>query len=74
MASSSGRWGGNGLRLSVTGVLLALAALSFTVFAQTTELRLVSTAWSPFTNAPGQPRFALDLVDAALGRIGIKAT
>jgi polar amino acid transport system substrate-binding protein len=58
----------------VTGVLLALAALSFTVFAQTTELRLVSTAWSPFTNAPGQPRFALDLVDAALGRIGIRAS
>ena len=40
--------------------------------AQTTELRLVSTAWSPFTNEPGQPRFALDLVEAGLGRVGIK--
>jgi polar amino acid transport system substrate-binding protein len=58
----------------VTGALLALAALSLAVSAQTTELRLVSTAWSPFTNEPGQPRFALDLVDAALGRIGIKAS
>src|SRR4030095_14427632 len=37
-------------------------------------LNLVSTAWSPFTNAPGQPRFALDLVEAALGRINMTAT
>jgi ABC-type amino acid transport substrate-binding protein len=33
----------------------------------------VSTAWSPFTNVPGQARFALDLVDVALGRVGITA-
>jgi polar amino acid transport system substrate-binding protein len=39
--------------------------------AQTNQLRLVSTAWPPFTNGPGQPRFALDLVEAALGRIGV---
>ena len=37
------------------------------------QLHLVSTAWSPFTNAPGQPRFALDLVDVALERVGIIA-
>ncbi len=36
-------------------------------------LRLVSTAWPPFTNAPGQPRFALDLVDEGLRRAGISA-
>ena len=36
-------------------------------------LRLVSTAWPPFTNEPGQPRFALDLVDEALRRVGITA-
>lgn len=36
-------------------------------------LRLVSTAWPPFTNTPGQPRFALDLVDEALRRLGISA-
>jgi polar amino acid transport system substrate-binding protein len=34
-------------------------------------LRLVSTPWPPFTNESGQPRFALDLVEAALGRIGM---
>ena len=53
-------------------LMLSLAAASLAVSAQTTELRLVSTAWSPFTNEPGQPRFALDLVEAGLGRIGIK--
>ena len=37
------------------------------------RLQLVSTAWSPFTNAPGQPRFALDLVEEALERVGITA-
>ncbi|MXW03752.1 MAG: amino acid ABC transporter substrate-binding protein [Gemmatimonadetes bacterium] len=36
-------------------------------------LRLVTTTWSPFADAPGKPRFALDLVDAALGRMGIGA-
>jgi polar amino acid transport system substrate-binding protein len=36
---------------------------------QPTPLRLISTAWPPFTNPAGQPRFALDLVEAALGRI-----
>jgi polar amino acid transport system substrate-binding protein len=39
--------------------------------AQNAPLRLVSTAWPPFTNAPKQPRFALDLVEAALGRFGV---
>jgi len=36
-------------------------------------LRLVTTTWSPFSGAPGKPRFALDLVDAALERMGIGA-
>jgi polar amino acid transport system substrate-binding protein len=52
---------------------LACTAASFSVSAQTSTLSLVSTAWSPFTNVPGQPRVALDLVEAALGRIGITA-
>lgn len=39
-----------------------------------TSLSLVSTAWPPFTNGPGQPRFALDLVEAALGRLQIAST
>ncbi len=55
-------------------LLLAFAAGSVALTAQTQTLRLVSTAWPPFTNAPGQARFALDLVEAALGRIGITST
>ena len=58
--------------LGAAALALSLAAASLGVSAQTTELRLVSTVWSPFTNEPGQPRFALDLVEAGLGRIGIK--
>ena len=52
-------------------LLLAIAAASLAVSAQTKPLRLVSTAWPPFTNASPQARFALDLVEAALGRIGV---
>lgn len=58
-------------------LLLSLAAAASFPLAQsapTSALRLVSTAWAPFTNEPGQARFALDLVEAALGRIGINAT
>src|SRR4029077_3811189 len=56
-------------------LLVLLAALSLVVSAQTapTPLALVSTAWPPFTDGAGQPRFALDLVEAALGRIGLSA-
>jgi polar amino acid transport system substrate-binding protein len=57
----------------VAAVLLLCGALSMIVSAQTAPLALVSTAWPPFTNAPGQPRFALDLVEAALGRISLNA-
>ena len=42
--------------------------------AQTRTLRLVSTAWPPFTNARGLPRFALDLVEAALTRIEVNSS
>ena len=51
----------------------AIAVASMAVSAQIAPLRLVSTAWSPFTNDSTKPRFATDLVDAALGRIGITA-
>ena len=54
-------------------LLLCLAIATTALTAQTTQLRLVSTAWPPFTNAAGQPRFALDLVEAGLGRIGVKS-
>jgi hypothetical protein len=56
------------------GLLLACAASSIGLTAQGQTLRLVSTAWPPFTNQPGQARFALDLVEAALGRIGVSST
>jgi polar amino acid transport system substrate-binding protein len=55
-------------------LLLAVATASLTVSAQTSALRLVSTAWPPFTNPTGQPRFALDLVETALDRIGLSST
>jgi ABC-type amino acid transport substrate-binding protein len=53
--------------------MVAFAILSATGAGQNRQLRLGSTPWSPFTNPPGQPRLALDLVHAALGRVGIKA-
>lgn len=43
------------------------------VAAQPRQLRLVSTPWPPFTDTAGQPRFALDLVEAAVGRMGLSA-
>src|SRR3954468_1345510 len=52
---------------------LSCAALSLAISAQQVPLSLVSTSWPPFTNEPGQPRFALDLVETALGRVHIDA-
>lgn len=66
--------GGNGMGDGVDGLASASdpAAASGDHPALTNgQLRLVSTAWSPFTNVPGQPRFALDLVEEALERVGI---
>ena len=54
--------------------VLSILAASLAVSTQNRQLRLVSTAWPPFTNAPGQPRFALDLVENAFGRIGLSAS
>jgi len=59
-----------GPRASLALAVLVCAAVSLMAAAQT-PLTLVSTAWPPFTNVPGQPRFALDLVEAAFGRIGV---
>src|SRR3954447_26930847 len=39
----------------------------------TTEVRLASTLWSPFTSTSDKARFALDLVEEALRRVGVKA-
>jgi len=54
-------------------VILLSVVFSVVTLAQPAPLMLVSTAWPPFTNAPGQPRFALDLVEAALERFGVTA-
>ena len=62
------------MRFLTSAFLISLAGGSLGVSGQTTQLRLVSTAWSPFTNESGQPRFALDLVEAALDRIGVKTS
>jgi polar amino acid transport system substrate-binding protein len=50
-------------------------AATIVLWAQTAPapLILVSTAWPPFTNPAGQPRFALDLVETALSRVGLAA-
>jgi len=58
-------------RLCAAVMALAGAAVSLAVSVQPVPLSLVSTAWPPFTNEPGQPRFALDLVETALGRVQI---
>jgi polar amino acid transport system substrate-binding protein len=62
-------------RLSALAALLVplVLAAATAPFAQSAPLRLVSTAWPPFTNQPGQPRFALDLVETALGRIKVSS-
>ena len=69
--------------LSISGVscLLFGAPLALVIAGQEPldsardrQLRLVSTAWPPFTNPAGQPRFALDLVEEALRRNGISST
>ena len=54
-------------------LLLPIIAMPIMAATQGRQLQLASTAWSPFTNAPGQARFAHDLVGLALVRIGITA-
>jgi polar amino acid transport system substrate-binding protein len=66
------------MRLRFKALLLALVAVapSTPATAQTARpaaLQLGSTPWSPFTNEPGQPRFAIELVHDALKRLGITA-
>src|SRR5436190_1996232 len=67
------------MRTSVKSFVVALLTLGLCVLATQAQtpaikpLRLASTPWSPFTNAPGKARFALDLVHAALDRAGIAA-
>jgi len=58
----------------VIWVAVAVMLVSATAAdAQTRQLHLASTPWSPFTNVPGKARYALDLVHAALERLQITA-
>ena len=58
----------------LTGALLVVVLGAWVGAAQTRPLRLFSTAWPPFTNEVGQPRFALDLVEAAFARFNQPST
>jgi polar amino acid transport system substrate-binding protein len=60
-------------KLWIAVVCLAALGAPSHARSQTAPLRFVSTVWPPFTNAAGQARFALDLVDEALKRIGSTA-
>jgi len=55
--------------------VICAALLPSSAWSQTSSpLRLVSTVWAPFTNAPGEVRIALDLVGEAMKRIGVTSS
>ena len=58
----------------VAAMTLVATASMLIASAQTRTLRFVSPARPPFTESPGKPRFALDLVEEALKRINVTAT
>ena len=61
--------------LVAVAVLVAASSIAAPVASeQSGQLRLVSTLWTQFTATAGQPRFALDLVEAGLGRIGMSGS
>jgi polar amino acid transport system substrate-binding protein len=62
-----------GIRVLSAMLLVLCPGAWLALSAQPAPLALVSTSWPPFTNSPGQPRFALDLVETALGRIDVSA-
>jgi polar amino acid transport system substrate-binding protein len=59
------------LARATIGALLFVVGAPMLATMQTEQLQLASTPWSPFTNEPGQARYAIDLVAAALQRVGI---
>jgi len=58
-------------RIRTAALAAFVISTALIVAAQAKPLRLVSTIWPPFTNVAGQPRFALDLVEASLQRLTI---
>ena len=63
----------HGVLWTSVATLILCGVVSPDASRQAAPLNLVSTAWAPFTNAAGLPRFALDLVEDALGRTGLTA-
>ena len=63
----------HGVLWTSVATLILCGVVSPDASRQAAPLNLVSTAWAPFTNAAGLPRFALDLVENALGRTGLTA-
>ncbi len=61
------------LAVLATGLARGATAQTAQATSKPAALHLGSTPWSPFTNAPGKPRYAIDLVEAALKRLGISA-
>lgn len=59
--------------LKCSFIFLLVSVASFSQ-VKTTELKLGSDVWPPFTNVAGEKSFALDLVNEALGRMNIKAS
>ena len=59
-------------RMQVPALIVAwILGVIATAAQSPAPFSLVSTVWPPFTNPPGQPRYALDLVEAALGRVSL---
>jgi len=61
------------LAVGATGLMATAAMAQTQTPSKPVALHLGSTPWSPFTNAAGKPRYAIDLVEAALKRLGLSA-
>lgn len=58
---------------SIWRYFFVLFLFPYIVGAQTTNLKLASDIWPPFTNEPGSQAIAIELVQEALSRLGIEA-
>ena len=54
-------------------LLSIILLITINAFSQTSELKLASDIWPPFTDVEGEKSFALDLVKEALARTGVMA-
>ncbi len=61
-------------RIAVLAVLTVTLTFTQPLNAEAqAPLRLASTPWAPFTDVPGRPRLALDIVEEALALAGVHA-